>query len=162
MSLLPIVLFILGVAVLIGALKMGNPTGTTSPEMLATLKGLAGVKRELNHVQRGLREAEARMEDHELRILRGENSDAEIRIALQSPKSQPPQQPQQTQGTPQHQGLYTDEGFLSKPQVLPEKYRWVLELSNQGWSVAEIAGHLAISQDAVHMVLKTSQRGGHS
>lgn len=179
MSLLPIVLFALGVVFLIWALRMGN-SNTTSPEIIAALKGLAGVKRELSQVQKGLREAEAEMGDHELRLLRNENVQAEIRSALQtqaqsySDNSNNPNNSSnssiyysQTSHRPQLQPISqptltstTTQGNFHKTQVLPEKYRWVLELNDQGWSVAEIAGHLAISRDAVNMVLRTSQKGG--
>lgn len=151
MSLLPIVLFILGILVLIWAMRMGNSTSTPSPEILATLKGLASVKRELNQVQRGLSNTEDRMEDHELRILRNENSQAEIRNVLEESKSQ---------GASVAQTLNRKERLTGEPQRLSEKYRQVLELSRQGWAEAEIARHLGISQDAVYMVLRTFQRGG--
>lgn len=176
MSLLPIVLFVLGVGFLIWALRMGN-SNITSPEIIAILKGLAGVKRELSQVQKGLREAEAEMGDHELRLLRNENVQAEIRSELQaqnakednpslqsrnysqmSAKAQPQSSPQSTFHAPSMTNITL--GNQQKTQVLPEKYRWVLELNDQGWSVAEIAGHLAISRDAVNMVLRTSQKGG--
>lgn len=187
MSLLPIVLFVLGVVFLIGALRMGN-SNTTSPEIIAILKGLAGVKRELSQVQKGLREVEAEMGDHELRLLRNENVQAELRSELQaqtqssnlddsnnpnnlnnssnssiyySQTSHRPQLQPISQSTPQSTLTSTmTQGNYQKTQVLPEKYRWVLELNDQGWSVAEIAGHLAISRDAVNMVLRTSQKGG--
>lgn len=176
MSLLPIVLFVLGVIFLIGALRMGN-SNTTSPEIIAILKGLAGVKRELSQVQKGLREAEAEMGDHELRLLRNENVQAEIRSEMKAQnsnvddsnhqgrnysqiptKAQPQLSSQSTFHAPSITSIPL--GNHQKTQVLPEKYRWVLELTNQGWSVAEIAGHLAISRDAVNMVLRTSQKGG--
>lgn len=186
MSLLPIVLFALGVVFLILAFRMGN-SNATSPEILATLKGLAGVKRELSQLQKGLREAEAQMGDHELRLIRNENVQAELRSSLQiqaqaqisnpdnssnpnnssifesltSYKSH--SQPFQPVAQSTSQSIPTSSASLgnySKTQVLPEKYRWVLELHDQGWSVAEIAGHLAISRDAVNMVLRTSQKGG--
>lgn len=155
MSLLPIVLFVLGVIFLSWALRMGN-SSTTSPEIIAALKGIAGVKRELSQVQKGIREVEAQMGDHELRLLRNENVQAEILSELNNPQISPrPQSQAMSQPT-----SITTLGNHQKTQVLPEKYRWVLELNDQGWSVAEIAGHLAISRDAVNMVLRTSQKGG--
>jgi len=182
MSFLPIVLFALGVVFLIWALRMGN-SNTTSPEIIAALKGLAGVKRELSQVQKGLREAEAQMGDHELRLFRNENVQAEIRSALQDQTqaqssnsdnssnsndssnssiyySQTSHRPQLQPTSKSTLTSTTTQGNYHKTQVLPEKYRWVLELNDQGWSVAEIAGHLAISRDAVNMVLRTSQKGG--
>jgi hypothetical protein len=180
MSLLPIVLFILGVLVFIWAWKMGNSSSSTSPEIIATLKGLAGVKRELSQVQREIRDTEARMEDHELRILRNENTQAEIQSIIQTRSLKTGSEsnlganhyedPNLNFSTSLGNSISTDNNLFQqfevmenpKPQVLPEKYRWVLELHTYGWSVAEIAGHLAISQDAVNMVLRTSEKGGHS
>ncbi len=182
MSLLPIVLFALGVVFLILAFRMGN-SNATSPEIIATLKGLAGVKRELSQLQKGLREAEAQMGDHELRLLRDENVQAELRSAIQAQAQisdpdnsctpnnssifdsltsyKPHSQPFQPIAQSTFQSTSSPSlGNYPKTQVLPEKYRWVLELHDQGWSVAEIAGHLAVSRDAVNMVLRTSQKGG--
>lgn len=186
MSLLPIVLFSLGVVFLFLAFRMGN-SNATSPEILATLKGLAGVKRELSQLQKGLREAEAQMGDHELRLMRNENVQVELRSAIQTqaqerisnpdnsknsnnssildslasykPQSQP-FHPMAQPTSPSNSTSSVSLGNYPKSQVLPEKYRWVLELHDQGWSVAEIAGHLAVSRDAVNMVLRTSQKGG--
>jgi hypothetical protein len=163
MNLLPIVLFALGVIFLIWALKTENTLKATSPEMLATLKGLAAVKRELSQVQKALREAHSQMGDHELRLLRNENVQAEIRSTLQAQSSSMshniyhPPAPLVQNPSPSFIAI---QGNSRKTQALPEKYRWALELHEQGWSAAEIAGHLAISQDAVNMVLRTSQRGG--
>ena len=58
MTLLPVLLFILGVLCLIWAMRMGNTSGKTSPEILTILQGLAGVKKEISKVQKGLREVE--------------------------------------------------------------------------------------------------------
>lgn len=162
MSLLPILLFVLGVIFLIWALKMGNSSNTTSPEIIAALKGIAGVKRELSQLQKGIRELEAQMGDHELRLFRNENVQAEIRSSMNYTQASSKAQSQLiSQPTSQLASTPTiTQGNHQKTQVLPEKYRWVLELNDQGWSVAEIAGHLAISRDAVNMVLRTSQRGG--
>lgn len=73
--------------------------------------------------------------------------------------------PTQPQPQPQPQPQLTDpRSFFDKPdlnpgQPLPEKYRKVLELSQFGWSVSEIAGHMGVSQDAVSMVLRTASVG---
>lgn len=45
MTLLPILLFVLGVICLIWAMRMGNSSGKSSPEILTILQGLAGVKK---------------------------------------------------------------------------------------------------------------------
>lgn len=164
MSLLPFILFTLGVIVLIGAWKTESSANSKSPEIIAILKGLAGVKRELGQVQRGIREAEARMEDHELRILRNENAQAELQSIIQVHITEEPSQGREIHDSSYEKNQATfDSGYVNNPlRALPEKYRWVLELHNQGWTVAEISGHLGISKDAVNMVLSTSQRGGHS
>ncbi|MHB1653448.1 MAG: hypothetical protein ACYCVD_13355 [Desulfitobacteriaceae bacterium] len=46
--------------------------------------------------------------------------------------------------------------------ALPEKYLKVLELAKAGLSVREIANHLALSQDAVTLVLHSYPQGGRS
>lgn len=165
MTLLPMVLFILGIIVLILAWKMGNYANSRSPEIIATLKGLAGVKRELSQVQRGIREAEARMEDHELRILRNENAQADLLSVIKASNTEVASEVKEIRDSflaKNREPINPGNVDVSTPRALPGKYRWVLELHDQGWSVTEIAGHLAISKDAVNMVLSTSQRGGRS
>lgn len=205
MTLLPVLLFILGVLCLIWAMRMGNSSGRTSPEILTILQGLAGVKKEISKVQKGLREVETQLGDHELRLFRNENVQADLRTEVNAQKTsitqltssavntfaQPQPQPQMKPqpyflanpsnsnrganqgGNPYHR-LYDNTHTLidfpmetldryteaeSSSPMLPEKYQWVLELDQQGWSVAEIAGHLAISRDAVNMVLRTALKG---
>lgn len=199
MTLLPVLLFILGVLCLIWAMRMGNTSGKTSPEILTILQGLAGVKKEISKVQKGLREVETQLGDHELRLFRNENVQADLRTEVNAQKininqltssavntfaqPQPQMKPQpylsanplnSSQGTNPYHRLYDNGNTLSDSPLesldryteaeslspmLPEKYQWVLELDQQGWSVAEIAGHLAISRDAVNMVLRTALKG---
>ncbi|SHN49890.1 sigma-70 family RNA polymerase sigma factor [Desulfitobacterium chlororespirans] len=201
MTLLPVLLFILGVICLIWAMRMGNSSGRTSPEILTILQGVAGVKKEISKVQKGLREIETQLGDHELRLFRNENVQADLRTEVNAQKininqltssavntfaqpqmkSQPhlsanPQNSSQgtNQGVNPYHRLYDNSSALtqapletfdryteveSPSPMLPEKYQWVLELDQQGWSVAEIAGHLAISRDAVNMVLRTALKG---
>lgn len=204
MTLLPVLLFILGVLCLLWAMKMGNSTTKLSQEILTILQGLAGVKKEISNVQKGLREVKAQIGDHELRLIRNENVQADLRSEVNAQKinisqlsslplntfaqAQPQLHPQphsqtQTQ-SPYSSHLTHNNALLGNPpqlpkhfqpntysnnerqiqeeapaQALPEKYQWVLELYHQGWSVAEIAGHLAISRDAVNMVLRTAPKG---
>ncbi|HHY27967.1 MAG TPA: sigma-70 family RNA polymerase sigma factor [Desulfitobacterium dehalogenans] len=188
MTLLPVLLFILGVLCLIWAVRMGNSSGKTSPEILTILQGLAGVKKEISKVQKGLREVETQLGDHELRLFRNENVQEDLRTEVNAQKvsinrltssatdafAQAQPQPQtkplphfstdplnQSQAASPYHSHYDNSNSLtdSPPQMLPEKYQWVLELHQQGWSVAEIAGHLAISRDAVNMVLRTAPKG---
>lgn len=206
MTLLPILLFILGVLCLIWAMRMGNSTTKSSQEILTILQGLAGVKKEISQVHKGLREVKAQIGDHELRLIRNENVQADLRSEVNVQKininqltsspmnifAQPQPQPHlqsqhqphsQTQTSspysshfthsnaivdpPQHKNLQANTYSFNERQLqeespiqsLPEKYQWVLELYHQGWSVAEIAGHLAISRDAVNMVLRTAPKG---
>ncbi len=193
MTLLPVLLFILGVLCLVWAMRMGNTSGKTSPEILTILQGLAGVKKEISKVQKGLREVETQLGDHELRLFRNENVQADLRTEVNAQKININQltssavntfaQPQpylsanplnSSQGTNPYHRLYDNGNTLSDSPLepldryteaeplspmLPEKYQWVLELDQQGWSVAEIAGHLAISRDAVNMVLRTALKG---
>ncbi|AFL99077.1 RNA polymerase sigma factor, sigma-70 family [Desulfitobacterium dehalogenans ATCC 51507] len=213
MTLLPVLLFISGVLCLIWAVRMGNSSGKTSPEILTILQGLAGVKKEISKVQKGLREVETQLGDHELRLFRNENVQEDLRTEVNTQKvsinrlttlakdafaqaePQPQMNPQpyfsanplnSAQGVNPYHRLYDNSNaptdspletlaqttkfpqyspsFLSVEEespspMLPEKYQWVLELDQQGWSVAEIAGHLAISRDAVTMVLRTAPQG---
>lgn len=186
MSLLPILLFILGLICLIWAMKMGNSSGKSSPEILTILQGLAGVKKEVSQVQKGLREVKAQLGDHELRLISNENVQADLRSEVNAQKISLSQLTSSNMNTcvqnqTKYNNTYTYPNHLANnffdtaintstknlnpsphpnpPQVLPEKYQWVLELYNQGWSEAEIAGHLAISRDAVNMVLRTAPQG---
>lgn len=179
-TLLPIILFVLGVIILIWAMRMGNSSPKSSQETLTILQGLAGLKKEVNKLQRGIREVESQLGDHELRLIRNENVQADLRSEVnaqkisinQLPLAQPLFQPQ-PQALNAYNNPYIQSSGLGElypknerksqeetpTQVLPEKYQWVLELYNQGWSVAEIAGHLSISRDAVNMVLRTAPIG---
>lgn len=188
MSFMPVVLFILGIIVLIGAWRLGNPSNT-SPELIAALKGVAGVKREISYIRTELKETEARMEEHERLIqeqeslrqtavedVRFENNtikEAEAKEIMQE-QSFNPKNRERYDLIPEFQAeveaeteTETDEDvdeektYSSKatPRFFSDKYRWVIELHEQGWSVLEISGHLAISQDAVNMVLNTYPRG---
>ena len=198
MTLLPILLFILGVIILIWAMKMGNSSAKSSQETLTILQGLAGLKKEISKVQRGLREVESQLGDHELRLIRNEsvqadlcsevnaqkininqlNSSTQNSFTMSPTQSQVMTQPQASNSynnTSAHTNIPSQPGSFFQAdhhlgneqnmeeeppaQALPEKYQWVLELYNQGWSVAEIAGHLSISRDAVNMVLRTAPIG---
>lgn len=182
MSFMPVVLFTLGVIVLIGAWRLGNPSNT-SPELIAALKGVAGVKREISYIRTELKETEARMEEHERLIqeqgslkqtavedVRFENKNIKENEAIKEimqEQSFTPRNEERYHLIPEFQAetevdVDAEKKYLSKanPRVFPDKYRWVIELHEQGWSVLEIAGHLAISQDAVNMVLNTYPRGG--
>ncbi|AGA68083.1 RNA polymerase sigma factor, sigma-70 family [Desulfitobacterium dichloroeliminans LMG P-21439] len=175
MTLLPILLFVLGVICLIWAMRMGNSSGKSSPEILTILQGLAGVKKEISQAQRSLREVESQLGDHELRLMRNENVQADLRTEVNAQKinisnlaAQPSpltqeyslQRGNRPQTTTPFCGVIEQPSKEElAPQVLPEKYQWVVELHQQGWSVADIAGHLAISRDAVNMVLRTASKG---
>lgn len=178
MSFLPVILFTLGVIVLIGAWRLGNPS-RTSPELLAALKGIAGVKRDIGYIRAELQETEFRLEDHERRIEERKLEERNVVLTSESRKEfeqdlsnrirEQVQEVQKVQEAPLISVLdhtpesaseaVTERTRRSNPRSLSEKYLWVLELHQQGWSTLEIAGHLAISQDAVNMVLKTYPRG---
>jgi hypothetical protein len=217
-SLLPIVLFALGIASIVWALRIEN-SNKPSQEMLATLKGVANVKREVSQLQKGLRAVEAQAGDHELRLIRNESIQDELRSAVETQRAQLDSANRSTKAGISNQtgsmanvnnvgnisnvsdlgngrnvsnvsrvsnisnmhtpgdlsdkkgdgssvftkagsNRYPNLGNQENAQVLPDKYRWALELSEQGWTVAEIAGHLGISRDAVNMILSTAQRGG--
>lgn len=190
MSFLPVLLFALGIIVLIIAWQLGNPR-STSPELLAALKGIAGVKRDIGYIRSELQETGARLEEQEGRI--EERKTLGLKVEQQPDQFWQPNQALQSEllkaleqnvvqepipnlsedvtknvakDVAKEVGL--EQAFVeekahtlrSAPQVLSDKYRGVIELHNQGWSTLEIAGHLAISQDAVNMVLKTYPRGG--
>lgn len=191
MSLMPVVLFLLGVIILIGAWRLGNPSNT-SPELIAALKGVAGVKREISYLRTELQETETRIEEHEkliqereilnqrtAELVRTENED--IKETIRNIKTQEYMQDQALSPWAEERHIQpyevkaekevqeevdkkveieSENVLKSNPRVFPDKYRWVIELHEQGWSTLEIAGHLAISQDAVNMVLKTYPRGG--
>lgn len=180
MDLLPLLLFICGCICLIWAFKMGNPTGKSSPETITILQGIAKVKKEVSQGQKSLREVQSQLGDHELRLYRMENVQEDLRGELANLKKEISQQigsnslpqpnpemnhqrivqmvnPQRSFTNEQSPSL--DNMDLNAGQPLPEKYRKVLELSQLGWSIAEIAGHLGVSQDAVSMVLRTAAVG---
>lgn len=177
MSFLPVVLFTLGIIMLIIAWRMGNPPNT-SPELLAALKGIAGVKRDIGYIRSELQETGSRLEEHERRIQ--ERKVLGLKTEEQSMINRQDQEEKQSGQAAQEVQLeflkalqqkaaqepiansiedvsYTQN---SNPRVISDKYRGVIELHEQGWSTLEIAGHLALSQDAVNMVLKTYPRGG--
>ncbi|NMA68427.1 MAG: sigma-70 family RNA polymerase sigma factor [Desulfitobacterium sp.] len=185
MELLPLLLFICGCICLYWAFKMGNPSGKSSPETLTILQGVAKVKKEVSQGQKSLREVQSQLGDHELRLYRMENVQEDLRGELANLKKEsflqmesdpsPQLTPSMNQRrdlqrmdfqriTPQREFInegshYMEEENLSTGQPLPEKYRKALELSQLGWSLAEIAGHLGVSQDAVSMVLRTAAVG---
>ncbi|WP_434510578.1 DUF6115 domain-containing protein [Desulfitobacterium sp. AusDCA] len=187
MSFMPMVLFLLGVIILIGAWRLGNPSNT-SPELIAALKGVAGVKREISYIRTELRETEARIEEHEKLIQEREvlnqktaelvqTENEQIKETITNIKTQEymqkqsfapwveerqvqPYELQVEKDAEKEAEVESENPPKSNPRVFPDKYRWVIELHEQGWSTLEIAGHLAISQDAVNMILKTYPRGG--
>ncbi|HVJ48341.1 sigma-70 family RNA polymerase sigma factor [Desulfitobacterium sp.] len=178
MSFLPILLFTLGVIVLLAAWRLGNPP-TTSPELIAALKGIAGVKRDIGYIRSELQETGTRLEDHERRIeerktlgLKAEEQPEQVDQlwqrghallkALQQEAVQEEVIPDLSKRVTSEQAFEPriEDDLRSVPQVLSDKYRGVMQLHEQGWSTLEIAGHLAISQDAVNMVLRTYPRGG--
>lgn len=190
MGSLPVVLFTLGIIVLIIAWRLGNPPNT-SPELLAALKGIAGVKREIGYIHSELEETGARLENHEKQLqerkalglkteeppvmnLYDQDQDRDQdQVRNQDQNQKPVMLPDQEQQLellkilqqkakqPMENSVNNDVYIQdSAPQVFSEKYRKVIALYEQGWSTLEIAGHLAISQDAVNMVLRTYPRGG--
>jgi ATP/maltotriose-dependent transcriptional regulator MalT len=177
MSSLPVVLFTLGIIVLIIAWRLGNPPNT-SPELLAALKGIAGVKRDIGYIRSELQETGIRLDEHERRIeerkalgLKSEEQPvlnredrepvpiklADQKLQLEFLKALQQKANQEPIANQEEDIDYTQN---SVSQTVSEKYRGVIELHQQGWSILEIAGQLAISQDAVNMVLKTYTRGG--
>lgn len=167
MSSLPVVLFTLGIIVLIIAWRLGNPPNT-SPELLAALKGIAGVKRDIGYIRSELQETGTRLDEHERRIeerkalgLKSEKQPVanceDQKLQLEFLKALQQKANQEPIANQEEDIDYTQN---SVSQTVSEKYRGVIELHQQGWSILEIAGQLAISQDAVNMVLKTYTRGG--
>ncbi|AHF08391.1 hypothetical protein [Desulfitobacterium metallireducens] len=167
MSFLPVVLFVLGIIVLIMAWRLGNPPNT-SPELLAALKGIAGVKRDIGYIRSELQETGARLEEHERRIQEQPIVNRQDQREKQSGQADQEVQLEFLKALQQHtaqepiSNSIEDVAFTQDlaPRVISDKYRGVIELHEQGWSTLEIAGHLALSQDAVNMVLKTYPRGG--
>lgn len=165
MGYLPVVLFTLGIIVLIMAWRLSNPP-TTSPELLAALKGIAAVKRDIGYIRSELQETEVRLNEHDRRI--EERKALGLKTEEQSVVRQ--ENPGQTSNKPSDQKLQFEllkaiqqtvaQDRNPTPPVISEKYRGVIELHEQGWSAREIARQLALSQDAVNMVLKTYPRGG--
>lgn len=182
MSFMPVVLFTLGIIVLIGAWRLGNPSNT-SPELIAALKGVAGVKREISYIRTELKETEARMEEHEkliqeqeslrqtavedVRFVNNTIKETEVKKIMQEQSFNPKNKerydliPEFQVEAETEEDVDEEKTYSSKatPRDFPDKYRWVIELHEQGWSVLEISSHLAISQDAVNIVLNTYPRG---
>lgn len=177
MSYLAVILFTLGIIVLIMAWRLSNPPAT-SPELMAALKGIAAVKRDIGYIRSELQETEVRLNEQDRRIeerkalgLKTEaqpamnceaqgkipNKPADQKLQLEFLKALQQTVAQESATSQDEQAFYTRN---SAPPVISEKYRGVIELHEQGWSTLEIAGQLALSQDAVNMVLKTYPRGG--
>jgi len=156
MYLLPVVLFVLGICVIIWAVKKDSSPSSENSEILAILKGIASVKMELKEIQSDFRKAESRIMDYEEKIINYEDSLANLNSELKTTKKllEDRVSPEFITNTILRQEI------LERPIKAQgiEKYHEVLELSNQGFSITDIASRLALSQDAVILVLKTAQR----
>jgi len=145
---------------------MGD-SSKSNQEILTILQGLAGMKKEISKLQKDMREVERQLGDHELRIMRNEHVQDELRsevkdqrllIDQMSRSVKKANEPLKPQSPNPPQSSFSPH--LHFPNYhYPEKSQRVLELYQKGWSVAEIAGHLSISRDAVEMVLRTFTPG---
>jgi len=167
------ILLFFGIIFLIWGVKAGHKPDN---DTLTTLKGLAVVKGELDELKR------------ELEQLRQEISFLRQEIDSTQDKSRIPEQSEQFfQGLDKlkeevsklKQEVETWKKEVSQAQVsqaadhfnetkretasvsapMSQKYRNILSLAEEGYSVREISDKLAIGQDAVSMVLNTYRRG---
>lgn len=185
MTLLTIILFLLGIGILILGWRWQSPQDT---ELLAALKGLVHLKRELEKVEGNLQALEGRVE--RLPVTTQESDKflkdlvSEAVMALQSTELLEPV----ISGSPAGEtgvkktntGFAAEQDFRPWPleevgiasaiesnegirdNALPEKYLKVLEMADAGLTLKEIARELSLSQDAVGLVLRTYPRGGRA
>jgi len=170
MNLLSLVLFILGVLFLILGWRWQTPQ-SQSPEILAALRGIANVKREVSDLKKSIDTLKADLSSGFNKTNNKTNFDDFLDYYKEAQEQYNPQISFEYFDRDSRKGpeilKHKDEGISESetwnplPQgSLSPKYKLVLELAKQGFSVADIASHLAISQDAVNMVLRTRQRGG--
>lgn len=182
MSILPIILFLLGVMFLFLGWRSQNPP---NEEVMTALRGLAYLKREIHRVEDQVHKIDENMESTKQLQLR----EIELReIALQETERRERELKQMelreaalkekgklySLNAKEHKersGVSDLKSWLKEttPQTLVNtssqhkvspKYQQVLELAEQGYQIAEIAQRLLLSQDAVNMVLRTHRKGG--
>ena len=172
MGFVTVVLGTLGLLVLILGWRWQNQPGN---EIIAALKGIAQLKRQIERLRDDLYALEERVIQHE-QTYDGKKWEVEQRFTeirekeervLQALAAAQAQLDELTRAGEKYAvtTARTVERFASafnpcfeSVASVPEKYRNVLELDQFGMTISEIAGRLGISQDAVGMVLRTYHR----
>lgn len=147
------ILLILGIIFLFLGWRWRNPPDT---DIIAALKGLAMLKKEMKDLKEDVKYIDAKV-DQTVAILL-EEKNPYTPVSEQNDQSAEIIEPKEN--IPERASRSKNQFFKisNNITVLPEKYREVLDLAEQGLSVAEIADRLSISQDAVTMVLSTSAK----
>jgi len=110
-------------------------------EIFEVLKGLITMKKEVNDLQQKLNELEKKIEDYSRSINVSNQAIKNTDTVVEDPKKNA-----------------TSVPAGEKKKMSAPKYEEVLVLADQGYSVTEIADKLALSQDAVRMVMNTQKR----
>lgn len=142
MTIEAIVLLVLGIIFLLVGWKAQN---TEDKDKIVYLKGLATIKKDMNHLQK------------ELKVL---NEKVNYAIGMNAYSQQ--DRPKESMGDilQEHNDQYTVEEYVAVQEYQPERefteiYNKVISLTAEGLSKIEIADRLSLSQDAVAMVLST-------
>lgn len=136
-------------------------------EMLVVLKSLANLKRDLAHYEERL----VKLEDERLRSLGVPPVPTagleDVRVAAQPAKFESEARNKQADNVRGRNNRLQAMQVLSMGQAgtaeepdikVSERCQRVLDLAAQGLTTSEIAARLALSQDAVGMILKTYRR----
>ena len=166
MGMLPIFLFLLGVAFLFLGWRWQNPP---NEEALTALKGLAYLKREIIRVQDQVHDLEGKLWEFKEIDFRKVESNA-VEFKENNAKELDTEEPKFRQLKSTQKGnlyvLNVKEKREGSSEVEPytslsPKYQEVLELAANGQRIPEIAQRLFLSQDAIRMVLRMHPDGGN-
>lgn len=166
MDLLPIILFILGVAFLMLGWRWQSPP---NEEALTALKGLAYLKREFLRVQDQVHSIEDKVQTaQQIELKEAAVREHELRELVQSEVGRREMECREIERkgkskiyslrTKAQKDVISGGGVEPKHNISP-KYQEVLELAAMGHPIPEIARNLLLSQDAVMMVLHTYSKG---
>lgn len=149
MVILPIILFLVGIAFLCLGWRWQSPP---SEDAVTALKGLAYLKREILEVKEQvqvhiLEDKIQRTQETELNKVESTETEGKSKLYVINAKDQS-----------ESIGMVEEMRPQSIDNILP-KYQEVLELATQGLRIPEIAQRMMISQDAVRMVLQTQPKG---
>jgi len=137
------ILLLLGTVLLV----IGIRAKSKDEDAMTTLKGLAVFRRDIDALkdQASRSEAKSDLVQRELMLLRNEIHECKTTLAARA------SEPKKSKGV-------FETRYDAEPDPIPEKYRAVMALAQQGLPVADIARKMALSQDAVAMILNMYKR----